>query len=192
MPDIRDALLDAAYDVAVTTGWQRARMADVAAAAGVSRQTLYDQFGGREGVALHLALRETTRFLDGVERAMDRHPADVPAAIRAAAEYALATARDNPLVRSILTENGDAGLLPYMTTRAEPMLAAARGRLVAYFAAHWPQVDTGAATEAAEVVVRLALSYIVQPDPAPAAAAQRIAATAARLLDLDALEPRRV
>ena len=29
MPDIRDALLDAAYDVAVTTGWHRARMADV-------------------------------------------------------------------------------------------------------------------------------------------------------------------
>jgi len=186
MPDIRDALLDAAYDVAVTTGWQRARMADVAAAAGVSRQTLYDQFGGREGLALHLALRETARFVDGVERAMDRHPDDVLAAVEAAASYALSTARDNPLIRSILTEDGDAGLLPYMTTRAEPLLAAARARLVAYFAAHWPDIDEPHATEAAEVVVRLALSYIVLPAPDPAAAATRIAATAARLLDLDA------
>ena len=123
MPDIRDALLDAAYDVAVTTGWQRARMADVATAAGVSRQTLYDQFGGREGLALHLALRETARFVDGVERAMDRRPDDVLAAVEAAAAYALTAARDNPLIRSILTEDGDAGLLPYLTTRAEPMLA---------------------------------------------------------------------
>lgn len=185
MPDIRDALLDAAYDVAVTTGWHRARMADVAAAAGVSRQTLYDHFGGREGVALHLALRETARFVTGVERAMDRHPDDVHAAVEAAATYALSTARDNPLIRSILTEDGDAGLLPYMTTRAEPLLTAARERLVAYFAAHWPEIGGDAATEAAEVVVRLALSYIVLPGPAPAAAARRIAATAARLLDLD-------
>jgi AcrR family transcriptional regulator len=186
MPEIRDALLDAAYDVAVTTGWQRARMADVAAAAGVSRQTLYDQFGGREGVALQLALRETGRFLDGVERAMDRHPDDVRAAVEAAATFALNAARDNPLIRSILTEDGDAGLLPYMTTRAEPLLTAARERLVAYFAAHWPDIDRAAATEAAEVVVRLALSYIVLPGPAQANAARRIAATAARLLDLDA------
>ncbi len=189
MPDIRDALLDAAYDVAVTTGWQRARMADIAAAAGVSRQTLYDQFGGREGLALHLALRETARFVDGVERAMDRRPDDVVAAVEAAAAYALTSARDNPLIRSILTEDGDAGLLPYLTTRAEPMLAAARQRLVKYLAEHWPEIPGGNATEAAEVVVRLALSYIVLPGPAPAAAARRIAAIAARLLDL---EPRRV
>jgi AcrR family transcriptional regulator len=187
MADIRDALLDAAYDVAVTTGWQRARMADVAAAAGVSRQTLYDHFGGREGVALHLALRETERFVDGVERAMDRHPDDVRAAVEAAATFALKAARDNPLIRSILTEDGDAGLLPYMTTRAEPLLAAARARLVAYFTDHWPAIPPDAATEAADVVVRLALSYIVLPGPAPAAAARRIAATAARLLDLDVL-----
>lgn len=193
MPDIRDALLDAAYDVAVTTGWQRARMADVASAAGVSRQTLYDQFGGREGLALHLALRETARFVDGVERAMDRRPDDVVAAIEAAASYALTAARDNPLIRSILTEDGDAGLLPYLTTRAEPMLAAARQRLVKYLAHHWPAIEGGNAAEAAEVVVRLALSYIVLPGPAPAAAARRIAAIAARLLDLDArhLEHRR-
>ncbi|HEV2890708.1 MAG TPA: TetR family transcriptional regulator [Frankiaceae bacterium] len=194
MPDIRDALLDAAYDIAVTTGWQRARMADVASAAGVSRQTLYDQFGGREGLALHLALRETARFVDGVERAMDRRPDDVVAAIEAAASYALTAARDNPLIRSILTEDGDAGLLPYLTTRAEPMLAAARQRLVKYLAHHWPDIDGDSAVEAAEVVVRLALSYIVLPGPAPAAAARRIASIAARLLDLDVahLERRRV
>src|SRR6476469_6921682 len=100
MPDVRDALLDAAYDAAVTTGWQRARMADVAAAAGVSRQTLYDQFGSREGVALHLALRETQRFLDGVERAMDRHDGDVVEAFGAAAAFALKQADNNPLIRS--------------------------------------------------------------------------------------------
>jgi AcrR family transcriptional regulator len=187
MPGIRKALLDAAYDTAVTTGWQRARMADVAALAGVSRQTLYDQFGGRDGLAQHLALRETSKFLDGVERAMDGHPGDVVAAIEAATAYALRAARDNPLVRAILTESGeagDAGLLPYMTTRAEPLLTAAKGRLTAYFAQHWPSIDEQHADEVGEVVVRLTLSYIVLPGTKPAQAAKRIAQVASHVLDV--------
>lgn len=178
MPEIRDALLDAAYDAAVTTGWDRARMADIAAAAGVSRQTLYDQFGDREGLAAALALRETARFLDGVERAMGRHD-DPVKAVGAAASYALKAARDNPLIRSILT--GDGGLLPYMTTRAQPLVAAATERLTTYAAERWPGLDV---RDAAEVVVRLALSYIVLPAPHAAA---RIGAVAACVL-----EPRKV
>lgn len=177
MPDVREALLDAAYDAAVTTGWQQARMADVAAAAGVSRQTLYDQFGGRDGLAQQLALREATRFLDGVERAIDGHVDDVETALEAATAYALRAAADNPLVRSILT---DGGLLPYITTRAEPVLAAAKDRLAAHFAKHWPDVAAADAEAVGEVAVRLTLSYIVLPG---ADAARRVATTAARVLE---------
>ena len=46
----RDALLDAAYDVVVAGDWQSARMVDVAAAAGVSRQTLYNEFGSKDAL----------------------------------------------------------------------------------------------------------------------------------------------
>jgi AcrR family transcriptional regulator len=176
MPDVRDSLLDAAYDAAVTTGWQRARMADIAAAANVSRQTLYDQFGGREGLALHLALRETQRFLDGVESAMSRHD-DVPEAIEAAAAYALKSAENNPLIRAILMEDGEAGLLPYLTTRAEPLIETAKRRLLAYLQTR----GLDAHEEVAEVVVRLTLSYLVVPGGPDAAA--RIARAAARVLD---------
>ena len=178
MADVRDALLDAAYDAAVTTGWQRARMADIASAAKVSRQTLYDQFGSREGLALHLALRETQRFLDGVETAMGSHQ-DPAHAIEAAAAFALKAADSNPLIRSILTEDGEAGLLPYLTTRAEPLIETAQRRLVAHVGAHWPGLEFA---EAAELVVRLTLSYLVMPggDDAP----RRIARVAATVLDL--------
>ena len=183
MPDVREALLDAAYDAAVTTGWQRARMADVASAANVSRQTLYNEFRDRDGLALHLALRETSRFLDGVERAMDRYAGDVVEAFEAAATFALKQADNNPLIRSILTETGDDGLLPFMTTRAEPLLEAAKPRLVGYLSKHWPAVDSNAADEAAEVAIRLVLSYIVLPGPTPQAAPRRIAAVAATVLE---------
>lgn len=182
MTDVREALLDAAYAAAVTTGWQRARMADVAAAAGVSRQTLYNEFGDREGLALHLALRETQRFLDGVERAMDRHAGNLLTAFEAAARFALDEADGNPLVRSILTETGDAGLLPYLTTRAQPLVGAARQRVAAYLTSHWPEFSE-TADDVGEVVVRLTLSYIVLAGPARPAAARRIAAVAATLLE---------
>ena len=54
----KDLLLDAAAE-AVLSGvvWDRLRMADVAKAAGVSRQTLYYEFGSKDALAQALALR---------------------------------------------------------------------------------------------------------------------------------------
>ena len=71
----RDALLDAAYDVILAGDWQRARMVDVAAAAGVSRQTLYNEFGNKDSLAQALAEREAQRFIEGTNRFIDEvHP----------------------------------------------------------------------------------------------------------------------
>jgi hypothetical protein len=70
-----------------------------------------------------------------------------------------------------------------MTTRAEPLLAAAKQRLVGYFADHWPDIGKADAGEVGEVAVRLALSYIVLPGTTETVAAQRIARVAAHVLD---------
>lgn len=184
-PGVRGALLDAAYDAAVTTGWARARMADVAAAAGVSRQTLYDQFGTREALAQALALRELDRFLDGTERALHAH-GDLPAAVEAATRFTLEEARANPLVHAMITESGEDGLLPLLTTRAAPLLAAARARLARYFREHHPEVPDEDAELGVEICTRLTLSYVVLPSEPPAATARRVATLVARVLDLDA------
>ena len=48
-------------------------MADIAVAAGVSRQTLYKEFGSREEFAQVLVMREAERFLDAVEQAVGQH-----------------------------------------------------------------------------------------------------------------------
>lgn len=53
-------------------------MAEAASAAGVSRQTLYNEFGTRDELGQALVIRESDRFLDAVEEAID-------AAARAAA-----------------------------------------------------------------------------------------------------------
>ena len=106
MPAARDSLLDAAYTALARRPWSAVRMVDVAAAAGVSRQTLYNEFGSKDGLARALVRREADAYLAGVERALTG-PADPGAGARerltAAAEWTTASARDSVLVRALLT-----------------------------------------------------------------------------------------
>ncbi|MEU9120468.1 TetR/AcrR family transcriptional regulator [Streptomyces sp. NPDC048506] len=110
MSAARESLLDAAYTALTTRAWTAVRMVDVAAAAGVSRQTLYNEFGSKEGLARALVRRETDSYLSGVARALARGgtaaagtPGDAAARMVAAAAWTLRTARTNPLVRAALT-----------------------------------------------------------------------------------------
>ncbi|MFS4097325.1 TetR/AcrR family transcriptional regulator [Streptomyces sp. AF1A] len=102
MPAARESLLDAAYRALARRPWSAVRMVDVAAAAGVSRQTLYNEFGSKDGLARALVRREADAYLAGVERALGGS-GEVRERLTAAAEWTAAAARDNPLVRAMLT-----------------------------------------------------------------------------------------
>ena len=182
MSTTRSALLDAAYDAAVGAGWSRARMGDVARAAGVSRQTLYYEFGSKDGLAAALAMREAQRFVAGSEAAMDGH--DTPAeAVAAGLEYTLAAAADNPLLKAVLTDDASAdSLLPYLTTRGGDLIAAVRARNAAYVSSHWPDLPREEVELVADVVVRLAVSHLVLPGGRPDETARSIAHLVERLL----------
>ena len=184
---VRDRLLDAAYELTVRWGWGKVRMADVAKAAGFSRQTVYDQFGGRDELAQELALRELDRFLDGLEVAMDGED-EVAAAIEAAARFALELAARNPLVRAIVAETDADGLLPLLTSHAEPVLFTARGRILDYLLDQFPQLDEPAAGLLAEVGTRLVLSYVVLSVEPPEVVAARLGALVTRLVAPEAEE----
>ncbi|WP_181781691.1 TetR family transcriptional regulator, partial [Pseudonocardia pini] len=64
---LRADALDVAEELVVAG---RFGMPELAARLGVSRQTLYSEFGDRRGVASALVLRSTERFLDGIEAAL--------------------------------------------------------------------------------------------------------------------------
>ncbi|GAA0644551.1 hypothetical protein GCM10009535_22440 [Streptomyces thermocarboxydovorans] len=70
MPAARESLLDAAYTALARRPWSAVRMVDVAASAGVSRQTLYNEFGSKDGLARALVRREADAYLAGVDRAL--------------------------------------------------------------------------------------------------------------------------
>src|SRR3954466_11477598 len=179
----RDALLDAAYDAAVSGDWVRTRMADVARAAGVSRQTLYNEFGSKDALAQGRATRKIERFIAGPEGALDEtHPDDPIQAVGAAALFTLQRAADNPLLKAALTDD-TSRLLSFLTSRGEPALAAARASFEDYYSTHWPDLPREAITVAAETIVRLTISYLTVPADVPAeVVAQRMSDLARRLL----------
>ncbi|MGW5850820.1 TetR/AcrR family transcriptional regulator [Streptomyces sp. NPDC055254] len=160
MPAARDSLLEAAGAALSARPWPSVRMVDVAAAAGVSRQTLYNEFGGKAGLGRALVRRAADRYLDGVDRALST-PAQGPERLAAVAEWTVWAARAHPLVRALLTGCWDAGL-PAAGRAPGPgeLTRAVRDRAAAALA----PVEGGARCE---LVVRLALSYVVAPEEEP-------------------------
>src|SRR3954468_9196209 len=176
---LRDDLLDAAAALIIERGFRRVRMQDVADAVGVSRQTVYNEFGDKWRLAQALTLRENDRYLDAVDEALNRH-ADLYAAAAAAVAYTLGTAADDPLKKAILTGAGSEDLLPLMTTHAEPVLFEARRRIIEHTLRQWPQLDPAEVTDLPDAVVRLTMSHVVLPMDPPKVAAARLARLVAR------------
>ncbi len=183
MPAARESLLDAAYTALARRPWSAVRMVDVAASAGVSRQTLYNEFGSKDGLARALVRREADDYLAGVERALSG-PSDPRERLTATAEWMMSAAHDNALVRAMLTgcwsERLPSPALPAVPSsaavpaqrRADGALPSpgdfvglVRDRAVAVLggAGPLPPPDAAELARSCELAVRLALSCVAAP-----------------------------
>ncbi|MFE8016025.1 TetR/AcrR family transcriptional regulator [Streptomyces antibioticus] len=184
MPAARESLLDAAFAALARRPWSAVRMVDVAATAGVSRQTLYNEFGSKEGLARALVRREADGYLAGAERALAA-PGDVRERLTATARWTVCAARDNALVRAVLTGCWSERL-PSPTLSAVPsssavpaqrradgplpspgdLMAAVRDRAVAALGGPGAaRADMAELARSCELAVRLALSCVAAPPP---------------------------
>ena len=160
----RERLLDAAYTEVLAGHWGGRRMVDIARAARVSRQTLYNVFGSKEGLLQAVVVREVNALMDTVERVLEADGHDPAHAVGRTTRMVLLGARDNPLLRAVVT--GDDELLPVLTTRSEPLLDALGERIHRTLREHCPNADPGVAETVADVTLRLLVSYSLQPiDP---------------------------
>lgn len=164
---LRETLFTAARDELQQRAWSEITMADVAAAAGVSRQTLYKEFGSRHEFAQAFVIHEGERFLDAVEAAVREHLDDPRAAVNAALEVFLRTAGEDPLVRVLLSDDGTGGMLPFVTTQGVPVVIWATARLFSVIQEVWPQAPADKTQVLAESLVRLAISYVTAPSGSP-------------------------
>jgi AcrR family transcriptional regulator len=186
VPTAREALLATARDVVVAGDWERTALAQLASRAGVSRQTCYKEFGSKDGLAQALSARETADFIAELALILEAHPHDPVAGTRAAVLHTLRAGADDPLLKAILSSaRGPSELLPLFTTRADPLLEAARHLLTGYLTTHWPHLTTRDVALVAESVIRLTVSHLVLPLAPIERTADDLATLTRRLLPPD-------
>lgn len=188
---VRTALLEAAYDEVVSGSWARTRMADVARGAGVSRQTLYNEFGTKDALAEALAEQHTLALLAGVDQQLaSTHDADPIEVLRDTLEWVLDRAHEDPLVKTILVsahEGGDT-LLPLITTRAQPVLEQGSAHLLAFLSRHWPAVPRRTLRDLSDSMIRLIVSHVVLSTEPTQTTARVVSSLAALVLSAPATQ----
>jgi AcrR family transcriptional regulator len=188
-PTTYDRVVEAAVAMTTESGWSAVTMGALATRVGVSRQTVYNEVGSKEGLAEAVILRELARFLAVVSDAFDAHPPsdqpdDLTAAIRGATYGVLELARDNKLLHAVVsaTHGADTELLPLLTTHSGSLLAVAKQVVIERVAPYDIGLDEAHLEVAVDIVVRVVLSHVMQPSGPPAETADGIAWLAGRAL----------
>jgi AcrR family transcriptional regulator len=172
---LRQTVFDAARDQLGRQPWSEITMADIATGAGVSRQTLYNEFGNRNEFGFAFVIHEAERFMDDVEEAVLAHRDDPRAEVLAALEHFLSVAGGDPLIRILLSDDGTGGMLPFVTTQGLPVVQWATARLVAVIEEVWAEAPAEDVKMLAESLVRLAISYVTTPGESAGEAAKTVA-----------------
>jgi AcrR family transcriptional regulator len=155
-----DRILDAALDLCAESGVRNLTMDDVSARAGVGRMTVYRRFGDRAALVEALGVRECRRCLAEIEAALD--PAADPAdQIADGFVASMRIARTHPLLNRLArVEPGT--VIDALTADGGALLALMRE----FCAARFTLLDGVQAQEAAEVLVRLCVSFVLVQDSA--------------------------
>jgi AcrR family transcriptional regulator len=163
---LRDSILDGMRDLLLTRDWSAITLADVARAAGISRQTIYNEFGSRQGLAQAYALRLADRLVDQIDDAIEGNVGDVYAAFLQGFRDFFTESAADPLVISLLTGEIKPDLLQLITTDSGPIITHCSARLTSTFMHSWVKCSDEDAGILARAVVRLAMSYISMPPEA--------------------------
>lgn len=171
---MRDAALDVAAEEVLAHGWDGLQMRAVATRIGVSRQTLYNAFGDKHGLAHALIMRLLDRFLDGIDAAIAEQTS-VRDRWEATVRFTLEAAVDEPLLRAVLTGTSSDEFLPLLTSDGGPVITRARDHVAATMAEHHPEFDRDVLLRTTESVTRLTVSHIVLPLHPPREVAAHLA-----------------
>ncbi|HWT49915.1 MAG TPA: TetR/AcrR family transcriptional regulator [Mycobacterium sp.] len=183
---LRDSVLDAMRELLLTRDWSAITLSDVARAAGISRQTIYNEFGSRQGLAQGYALRLADRLVDTVHAAIDANVGNIYEAFLQGFRSFFAESAADPLVISLLSGVAKPDLLQVITTDSAPIITRASTRLTWAFTQSWVATSDEDAGVLARAIVRLCLSYVSMPPEsnlaAPPAGGGDVAADLARLM----------
>ena len=163
---LRDSILDGMREMLLRRDWSSITLSDVAKAAGISRQTIYNEFGSRQGLAQGYALRLADRLVDQIEDAIGGNAGDIYAAFLQGFRDFFAESAADPLVISLLTGTTKPDLLQLITTDSAPIITRCSERLTETFMHSWVRTSEEDAGVLARAIVRLAMSYVSMPPEA--------------------------
>ncbi len=161
---LRDTIIAAVDELARSRGWSATTMSQVAEVAGVSRQTVYNEFGSRQALVEAYVTREVENLVAEVESAVREHADDPSAALLAAFGLFLRLASDEPIVRIIVADAESSHLMRLLTNLGTSV---ADDRIARLITDVWPQVGSEDAELLADSLVRLAISHAVAPATDP-------------------------
>jgi AcrR family transcriptional regulator len=176
---LRDTVIAAVDDLIRTRGWSATTMSDVAAAAGVSRQTLYNEFGSRQLLVEAYIGREVDALIERATEVVRANADDAHRALRSAFTLFLQLASDEPVVR-IIVQHAEGGELHQLLTGLGRSLAS--DRIAALIPEVWPQVGADARL-LADTLVRLAISHALLPTDDPGEVARGVGRMLAPFVD---------
>jgi AcrR family transcriptional regulator len=180
---LRERVLETASAAAAEQGWGQVRMSDLARRSGVSRSAIHREFGDKEAVADALVAHESDRVIAEVGQALIDAP-DWRAGLTAALRTTMAARENHPLIETVLTAaHDDLSLLPQLTTGSTAIIARARILLATWLRGHLPRLPRPLLDDAADVLVRAALSHLAAPDTDRELTVARLQRLAVRLLD---------
>lgn len=177
---LRDTIIAAVDELARSRGWAATTMSQVAEVAGVSRQTVYNEFGSRQALVEAYVTREVQSLVAEVETAVRQHADDPAAALLAAFGLFLKLASDEPIIRIIVADADSSHLMRLLTNLGTSV---ADDRIARLIVDVWPQVSNADAELLADSLVRLAISHAVAPADDPETTSRGVTRLVRPLID---------
>ena len=175
---LRDSILDGMRELLLARDWASITLSDVARTAGISRQTIYNEFGSRHGLAQAYALRLADRLVDVIDDEIRRNEGNIYSAFVQGFRAFFAESAADPLVISLLNGEAKPDLLQLITVDSAPIITHCSQRLTSSFESSWVKASDEDAGVLARAIVRLAMSYVSMPPEAD----HDVAADLARLM----------
>lgn len=155
---LRESVLGAVDDLVKRDGWAATSIDRIAKAVGISRQTVYNEFGSRQSLAEAYILHRLDALLDGVAEVV-RESHDLLEGMRAALVRFFAMV-DEPLIRTVLSGATDRAELTDLLRQVNEHTVAHLSALIREVK---PNVSEEDAVIFADSIARVAVAHAIAP-----------------------------
>jgi AcrR family transcriptional regulator len=166
---LRESVLTAVDELVTHDGWAATSIERVAKAVGISRQTVYNEFGSRQSLAEAYILHRLDALLAGVDEVV-RESDDLEEGMRAGITRFFDMV-DEPLIRTVLSGSGDRSGLTALLRQVNEHTTVHLADLIRSIR---PNISVEDAVILADSVARLAVAHALAPTLDPKVAVDRM------------------